>query len=68
VSAIVEQELVLWIVPAHHAQALVAFDVTDSSRAQWEYLVGASREFIPLRLPCIATVPLPIPKPYEQGA
>jgi hypothetical protein len=68
VSAIVQQELVLRVVVANHAQALEPWDFGNSARVQREYLVGTTRELIPLRLPRISTVPLPKPKPYEQGA
>jgi hypothetical protein len=68
VGTIVEQKLVRTIEVPLQTHALESGYCLNGGGAESHSLIGAAREVIPLRLPYVASVPLPKPQSNEQRA
>ena len=68
VAPIVQQELVIGIEVAHHADSLETRDLIDAPRSQLNNLLRAGREPIVLSLSQLAPAPLPASEVEEHHA
>jgi hypothetical protein len=68
VTAVIQEKLVLRIELSDDSHPLESRHRGDAAPIECDRLIGAAREFGPLRLADVSAAPLPKPEPDEHGA